>query len=126
MIKSKNIIVAETVIRDIATQQVSAINLIRRIKAKPFPFNFPKLSIVHTLEREESDVTTVEVNLQVNNNEKEIFFVTQKVVFNTNSPFIADTVSNFGNLPIAEEGYLSFVFTSDSFEKTEYKIVLTK
>lgn len=71
--KLKIALCAESIVRDIESNQLSAFNILDQIVASSFPFVFPKLTVVGVFEREENDLMSFDIELDVSHNKTSLF-----------------------------------------------------
>ena len=73
VIRPAFVLVAESILQDMATNQVSVINLIEEVRPVGYPLLVPRLAVLVIFERDEDDDPTGEANLRILIEDQELF-----------------------------------------------------
>jgi hypothetical protein len=108
MIRARFILVAETVIRDTETDQVSIISLFEGVSAERFPLFIPKLTVLVMLERDASDPPDGASRLTVSLGSRAL--ASGEIQLDFGAKLRNRVIINFSGLLIPEPGAVSFAF----------------
>ena len=100
------LIAAEQIIVDYQSKRISAINILEDFVAQSMPIALHFMLLVG-IEREGDDPNNGGFNLEIKNNDKELFKRVDNIDFPTGHN-VTKNVTNFGTVIISEPGVLSF------------------
>lgn len=104
MIKCQFFIIAEKVIQEANTNNISIINVFDQISAPSFPVFFPTVAAVGSFYKEEADPDEIDVTFRVSINARPIIESSTKIMFTGSKK--AHLIVNINGIPIQEPGAL--------------------
>jgi hypothetical protein len=112
--------VAENIIRDAATNSVSAFNIVDELSAHGFPLLVPKLSAVVVLSRENGDAEAHELILQVTLNGQPLNQFSLKLNFQ--GVLLTRGIMLFQGFVVPQPGHVAFEFSLNGKPLTKYEL----
>lgn len=122
MIKTKLMLCAESVVRDVDTNTVSAFNLIEEISAPGFPLFVPKLTVLAILERDAADPTAPSAELVMTIDGLQLHKSPVRVEFQ--DKLRTRAIITYGGVPIPKPGPLIIEMQVAGGETTQVSIAV--
>ena len=105
MIKSKICLLADGVVRDSVTNNVSVFNIFEEITPERMPFVVPRIVAYTLLEREETDPAQIEILVKIKNNDETAF--ERNIPVDFRGLRRDQLINTFAGMPVRNSGVLS-------------------